>query len=425
MAKPNTFQQPTTFQQPSSSQQPQPSSFPQQYPDAVQQQYPPEQQQYPVSQGGFNLKNWLKGLEMGPYENLFREHGLDNPQALQALTDSQLMAMGFKQASMRNQIMSALQQQHPSTAPSFASGFNMRTWLGSLDLVQYEPYFTSRGLTSKDHVLNLDDFTLKEMGLDRIGVRNRVMSSVRELQQHQMQDVDVPLTTMHQGPGYTVQQQRPQDMQPQVQDMQPQSQNMLPEMIEPSMPSMPTGQSGRFPSEWLDVAERLNRFFPSLPFDTIRSSVMAAKGEGQTAVALIRQSTGLEPQEYVEVVEEYDMDASQQQPRAQLQQQQQPQGQPGARAQLQQPQQRQQLQAAPQTQQTQRLPAGSVYMPMQGSQSGFGIPGVGAMPQMLRARDSSGTGRPNINLPQIQFPDGLNHPGAFPFPNARGGRPLQ
>jgi len=39
----------------------------------------------------------------------------------------------------------------------------------------------------------------------------------------------------------------------------------------------------------------------------LHSSLIASKGDGQKAAKLIRQSTGLLPQEYVEVVEEIDV----------------------------------------------------------------------------------------------------------------------
>jgi len=61
------------------------------------------------------------------------------------------------------------------------------------------------------------------------------------------------------------------------------------------------------PTEWKMLTNKLNQFFPSLPRNTIGSAVISAKGDGQKAAMLIQKSTGLAPQEFVEMVDEYDV----------------------------------------------------------------------------------------------------------------------
>lgn len=413
---------------------------------------------------GFDLKRWLDNMELGEYENLFRNQDLTEPGALAGLNDKQLAELGFSRQDTRNRIMNGLQQLQEQTVPTVASGFNVRTWLNSQGAGSSEPYFRQANFVSREAIAGLKDSDLKAMGLQQMGLRNRLLSAARLLQQpdergtgmtspFQLGTPQMPLSQgtqqmsqgtpqMSQGTpqmplGASLFQQGTPQMMPQGTGTSPFQQG-TPQMPQgkgtspfqqgtPSqmMPQMPQvlqqgfadrgaspglGGNVRMPGEWHEVAERLGRFFPSLPRETVNSAVVASKGDGQKAAHTIRQSTGLEPQEYVEIVEEYDINAR-----------------PARSASAIRPIRPNPLSGTPGS-----LPGGRVSMPNMPSQRGQGsvqMPqkgpqggGASISPMQL---PQGGSSISPVQLPQfgVSSPDSP-HPGAggYPFPSLGGRR---
>lgn len=126
------------------------------------------------------LTAWLHQMQLQEYSPIFLSSGYDLP-TVSRMTPSDVNALGIQKSDHLKRLKSEISRLHfPDLLPNFIPD-SISTFLGCLNLIEYDALLKSQGYNSVDSLTEITFEDLEEVGITKLGHQKKLLLAVQKL----------------------------------------------------------------------------------------------------------------------------------------------------------------------------------------------------------------------------------------------------